>query len=400
MVDSSSFLTDLKKACEKFDNQSCADCLSKSVRRASVTFGVFLCVDCAAAHEKLGGDLRSVGHDSLRNEVWNAATVERFLRHGGNSSVNENLEAELPNFYRRPWPGSSCPMFLREAFARSKYVHEEFSKGAVKRGAQCQFSCTSKSGILLKKLRDSEAFCERFFELSAECNYLRYFIKPDDPDHKQLMDLEKLNMTFISDRYRGAAHFDVPSHTALIQFVHDGSTRHIFVRSEDSRTIINWYNAIRLGKYNRTCLGLFGMSMTLSAPDIAKSLTRDIDLAGWLSKTGPRKSDAWRKRWCMLFQRHMLYTDKPLSAFAKGELFIKSYEDGFSVKCGTPEGWKKHSGYAFTIHTETRPFVFVCESPEERDSWISHLEAIIKVPVTLEESKRAASIATSYLSSP
>ncbi|CAL8096207.1 unnamed protein product [Calicophoron daubneyi] len=391
MTEATEPVVELQVLCQKPCNRYCADCRNESVEFASVTFGTFLCSRCASAHQKIGGDVRPVLLKQIKEGIWKEETVNRLKSHGGNAKVNERLEAELPLYYRRPWQGSNCPAFLCEAFIKSKYVHEEFSKGAIERGAQSQFACSVKSGTLLKKLRDSETFCERFFELSVECNYLRYFIKPGDSEPKQTLDLEKLNITFIDPN-----EFGTPPHTALIQCVVDGSTRHTFVRSEDSRTIINWYNAIRLGKYHRICLSLTSMGIEFSAMEVAKKLTRDLDLAGWLSKTGPRRGDAWRKRWCVLFQRHMLYTDKPLSAFAKGELFIGSREDGFSVLPGTPENWKRYEGYAFTIITSVRPFVFVAESKQEQERWIRALEKIIAVPLTLDDSKRAALLAQAY----
>ncbi|GAA55869.1 Arf-GAP with dual PH domain-containing protein 1 [Clonorchis sinensis] len=339
-------------------------------------------------HQRLGGDIRTIVPDKIKESTWDDEALRRFMTQGGNDSVNERLEAELPVYYRRPWPGANCPYFLCEAFVKSKYIHEEFAKGAAARGAQCQFSSAMKSGILLKKLRDSDTFCERFFELSSERNFLRYFYKPGASSPKESMDLDKLNITFIDTEL-----FGLPPHTVLLQCVQDNATRHIFIRSEDSRNIINWYNAIRSGKFHRTCMNFLGMSLSFSPAEIARNLTRDIDMVGWLSKTGPRKTDAWRRRWCMLSQRHFLYTHNPLSAFANGELFIGSCENGFSVVTGTPEQWKKHTGYAFTINTGTRPFVFFSDTEEERHKWIDAIDLVLQKPLTLEESKRAALVA-------
>ncbi|KAF6769606.1 hypothetical protein AHF37_12216 [Paragonimus kellicotti] len=392
MMENVDTINQLKLFIGKNCNKLCADCRSTSIKFVSLTFGVFICARCASVHETLNEDVRPVNPSKSNSETWNENAVKRLIDLGGNDAINGRLEAELPHYYRRPWPSVNCPSFLIEVFIKSKYVHEEFSKGAIARNAQCQFACAEKSGILLKKLRDSDNFCERFFELSVERNYLKYFIKPGDSEPKETLPLEKLNMTFI-DHYA----FDVPPHTALIQFVQEGSTRHLFLRSEDSRTIINWYNAIRLGKYHRICLNYTCMGLSFSASEVAATLTRDLDMAGWLSKTGPRKTDAWRRRWCMLSQRHLLYTDKPLSAFAKGELFIGSSGDGFSVTSGTPENWKRHTGYAFTIHTTVRPFVFVSDSQEEQLKWISAMQEIMNKPLTLDETKRAAYIINKHL---
>ncbi|CAH8547897.1 unnamed protein product [Dicrocoelium dendriticum] len=383
----------LQKSFEQPYNRICADCESKAVRFLSVTFGVFLCARCADSHRKLDSDVRrATSYDEVK-EFVDISTIKSFLDKGGNAKLNAQLEAELPAYFRRPWDSDNCPDFLREDFIKSKYIHEEFSKGALARNAQCRFSAPMKSGILLKKLRDADAFCERFFELSVERNYLKYYVKSCDPEPKNSLDLEKLNITFINP-----TKFDAPAHTALVQFVQDGSTRHMFIRSEDSRTIISWYNSIRMGKFSRICINLTCMGLSYSQSEVAHTLTRDIDMAGWLSKTGPRKTDVWRKRWCMLFQRHLLYTDKPLSAFAKGEIFIGSQNDGFFITDGAPSNWKRRNGFAFTINTPDRPFVFVSDSLDEKESWILALERVTQIPITLEESKRVAHVALKHAS--
>ncbi|CAH8496025.1 unnamed protein product [Schistosoma mattheei] len=253
--------------------------------------------------------------------------------------------------------------FFKRGVHKIKIYSRRVTSDAIGRGAQSQFACSFKSGVLLKKLRDSLHFVSAF--LNCPLKAIISVITLNLPIHnlKQSLDLERLNFTFIPSKDYG-----LPPHTALIQFVQDCSTRHMFIRSEDSRTIINWYNAIRLGKYHRLCLGLSGMGVTLSPAELSKRLTRDVDMAGWLSKTGPRKNDAWRRRWCMILNRHFLYTDNPLSPFAKGELFIGSNKEGYSVTNTTPDGWNRHNGYPLTIHTSARPFVFVADKKEEQEN--------------------------------
>lgn len=374
-------------------NKTCADCGDEGVSVISVKYGVFLCQPCGQAHRLLYGNIKKIPNIANSLEKWSPTDLLKIRELGGNKVINQRLEAELPVFVRRPWNDLTCPMFFREAFVKSKYIHEDFTTDAHARGAQSQFACSFKSGMLLKKMRDSNTFCDRFFELSIEGNYLRYFIKPGDIQPKQSLDLERLNFTFISSR-----DFDVPPHTALVQFVQGGSTRHIFIRSEDSQTIINWYNTVRLGKYHRLCLGLSGMGVALSPDSVNATITRDIDIAGWLSKTGPRKNDAWRRRWCMVFKRHLLYTDQPLSAFAKGEIFLGSEKEGYSLSEDAPEGWKRHSGFAFTINTSSRPFVFFAETIEEREKWMGVLKKIISEPLTVDQLKQAVMISTKRVS--
>ena len=46
-------------------------------------------------------------------------------------------------------------------------------------------------------------------------------------------------------------------------------------------------------------------------------LSRDFLKEGWLSKKGPRQSDAYRRRWCSLDKRKLMYFEDPLVCFAR-----------------------------------------------------------------------------------
>lgn len=337
------------------------------------------------AHVKLGGGWRSLAslQSSSEAELKTLLFVDK-----GNRQVNEELEAELPVFYRRPWPGSTCPAFLREVFVHYKYIARAFCKGAAAHGLQVAFSNNTKSGQLLKKLRDSSTFSPRLFEINSTTNTLKYFVKLTDTEPKESIDVERCNMTFVNSQ-----DFEVPPHTALIQFVQDHSTRHIFVRSEDSRDILNWYNTLRLCKYQRLRLHISGSGHDASVEEIVSYLTFDLLKVGWLLKSGPDYSYSFKRRWVMLAKRWFSYTSTPQSAFAKGEIFIGSSEDGYSVESKAPDSWKKvPTNFPLTLNTPDRSFVFCAASEEERTEWIDAISTIIQRPVTLLEAKEAASI--------
>lgn len=61
-----------------------------------------------------------------------------------------------------------------------------------------------------------------------------------------------------------------------------------------------------------------------SAPqsDLIHRLPKDFAREGWLWKTGPRPSDAHRRRWFTLDNRKLMYHDEKLDAYPKGEIFI------------------------------------------------------------------------------
>ncbi|VUZ47799.1 unnamed protein product [Hymenolepis diminuta] len=367
------------------DNSICADCKSSIVLGLSTDYSVFICKECTEAHVKLGGGWRSLA--SLQSST--EAELKTLLFTGkGNRQVNEELEFELPVFYRRPWPGPSCPSFFREVFVHFKYIVRAFSKGAASHGLQVAFTNSIKSGQLLKKLRDSPTFVPRLFEINSTTNTLKYFVKLMDSEPKECIDVERCNMFFVDSQA-----FKVPPHTALIQFVQDNATRRIFVRTEDGREILNWYNTLRLCKYQRLRLHVSGTGQDISNEEIVSYLTYDLQKVGWLLKGGPDYSYSFRRRWFMLAKRWLSYTSTPQAAFAKGEIFIGSLDDGYWVEPCAPDSWKKvPTNFPVTLSTPDRNFVFCAASEDEQNEWVGAISEIIRRPVTLLEAKEAASI--------
>lgn len=81
------------------------------------------------------------------------------------------------------------------------------------------------------------------------------------------------------------------------------------------------YTAIRCAK-----LHLLQVAFP-SAPqsDLLHRLPKDFAREGWLWKTGPRPTDAHRRRWFTLDNRKLMYHDEPLDAYPKGEIFIGKF---------------------------------------------------------------------------
>uniref|UniRef100_A0A0X3PJW5 Arf-GAP with dual PH domain-containing protein 1 n=2 Tax=Schistocephalus solidus TaxID=70667 RepID=A0A0X3PJW5_SCHSO len=337
-------------------------------------------------HVKLGGGWRSLAFLKSAEQV-ELAKLLSFDR--GNAQVNAELEAELPLFFRRPWPGPTCPDFYREYFVQFKYIEKVFAPGASASGLQADFTNPVKSGMLLKKLRDSSQFSLRLFEINSTTNSLKYFVKTTDTDPKENIDLERCNMTFIDP-----TQFGLPPHTALVQFLQDNSTRHIFLRSDNSREISNWYNTLRLCKYQRLRLHLSGSGCDASPEEIVSHLTFDLDKVGWIFKGGPDASYTFRRRWLMLtHRRRLLYANDPQAAFSNGEIFIGSEDEGFTVIEKAPDDWKKcPTEFPFTVCTPNRSFVFCANSEADRSAWVALLSTLLKRPVTFLDEKEAASV--------
>lgn len=310
----------------------------------------------------------------------------------GNHNSNVSFEKIVPLCYRKP-THKDCRV-LREQWIRAKYEREEF----IYPDRQI-YTFGHLELNMWKKGKEDERFQPRKFVLNAYEDTIKYYVKEAQKEPKTTIRISELNATFVPDKIGNPNGLQM-------SYVKDGSTRNIFVYTEDGKDIVNWYLAIRSAKLNRLHVA-FPEANEL---ELATKLTRDFVKEGWLSKTGPREGDTFRRRWFSLDDRKLMYMESPLAAYARGEIFLGHINDGFFVVRGSGPGSSREpgdpqgpSGCMFTLRTPTRTYLMRAETLEERTLWVSSLEKVLKKPLTPQDSSMSALLvrkrqsATSYL---
>ncbi|XP_041363834.1 arf-GAP with dual PH domain-containing protein 1-like isoform X2 [Gigantopelta aegis] len=290
------------------------------------------------------------------------------MRTLGNEKAKETYETCIPPFYRRPTQDDVH--VLKKEWILAKYEREEFISKE-----QQNYDCTKKEGILFKLGRDRKTFQPRKFCLNRTNNKLEYYVN-EQLKPKEEINLDDVNAVFVPEKI---GH----PNSMQITFLKNGSTRSLFVHSETSKDIVDWYYAIRAAKLDRRKIAFPDRNIE----QLAEDLTKDFLLEGWLYKMGPR-NEPFKRRWFILDKRKLMYFEEPLNAFPKGEVFIGNRESDYSVTKGATEG-KGGSPNCFTLNTPERKFVMKAESKEEMDKWVDQLQKVVEMPLTPQDSKMA-----------
>lgn len=227
-------------------------------------------------------------------------------------------------------------------------------------------------GYLMKRGKEDNRYHMRKFVLSENDDTLRYYVK-ESRDPKAIIRISELNVAFAPPKIGHA-------NSMQLTFMKDGSTRHIYVYHEEPEVITNWYMAIRCAKLHRLQIAF----PSASENELVHFLTRDFSKEGWLSKTGPRPSDGYKRRWFTLDTRKLMYHDDPLDAYPKGEIFLGYIHDGYSLKLGAPAG-AKDQGFSFTVCTPERIYNVSASSSIERDEWMSVIQRVLERPLTAHD---------------
>ncbi|XP_053835099.1 arf-GAP with dual PH domain-containing protein 1-like isoform X2 [Vidua macroura] len=328
----------LKEVWKRAENSLCADCGKPDPDWASSTLGVFICLSCSGIHRNIPSISKV---KSLKMDYWDDAQVQFLAKHG-NTVTKAIYEAHIPIYYYQP-TYNDCQV-LREQWIRAKYERKEFTEP----GKQLPYSDGVKEGILWKRGRDNGQFLPRKFLLSEREGCLKYFTKQDAKEPKINVKIDVINATFQPEKIGNPNGLQ-------ITYLKDNKTRNIFVYHESGK--------------------------------IKNRLTRNFLKEGYMEKTGPKQREAFKKRWFTLDHRRLMYFKDPLDAFAKGEVFVGSGENGYSVQKGLPSGTQGNFSwhYGITIVTPDREYLFTCETETDQLEWIRAFTSVINQAMTPQE---------------
>ncbi|XP_048847081.1 arf-GAP with dual PH domain-containing protein 1-like isoform X5 [Brienomyrus brachyistius] len=346
-------------------NGNCADCGASDPTWASFILGVFVCQNCSGIH-------RSIPHVSKIKSVvmdpWHASEV-KLMSALGNNAAKVKYEQRVPPFYYKP-TFLDCHVLL-EQWVRARYERNEF----VCVDKQEPYSTGYREGFLWKRGRDNGQFLNRKFILSEREGVLKYFNKHDAREPKAIMKIQTLNATFQPSKIGNP-------HGLQITYLKDNSTRNIFVYHEDGKEIVDWFNAIRAARFHYLQVAFPGASES----DLVPKLTRNYVKEGYMEKTGPKHTEGFKKRWFTMDDRRLMYFKDPLDAYARGEVFIGSKENSYSLLPSLPPSTQGNRWpYGITIVTPERNFLFTCETEAEQSDWIGAFQVVINRPMLPQE---------------
>uniref|UniRef100_A0A8C9T996 ArfGAP with dual PH domains 1 n=1 Tax=Scleropages formosus TaxID=113540 RepID=A0A8C9T996_SCLFO len=339
----------------------CLPHLSSGPQWGSTSLGVLLCQACSIIHKKIL-PANKVKHLSS----WEVPEL-KTLAENGNAAAKAKYEVVMPIYYYRP-RRNDCQV-LKEEWVKAKYERQEFVDPMKKQSYQEEV----REGWLMKLGRDNGLFLKRKFVLREKDGKLKYYPKEDEKDPKAVINVETMNPTFQPEKI---------GHRNGLQITYqkEHRTRNLFLYHEDGKEIVDWFNTIRAVQFKWLKLAF----PAEGDQELLKRLPRNFLKEGFMEKTGPKKTESFKKRWFTLDKRRLLYFCDPLDAFPKGEVFLGHKDNGYSAGLGLPKGTESNGAWkhGITLDTPKRCYLFTCESEGDQKDWLDHFNAIINTAMS------------------
>nr|XP_054758578.1 uncharacterized protein LOC129264688 isoform X1 [Lytechinus pictus] len=370
----------------KAGNDQCADCRDCDCEKcgfpdpvwASTDLGIIICDECKSLHESVTKvEFKSI----LSSHEWTEEESTK-MEATCNKEMNEIYEKRAPPGYQKP---TRCfNRAFREHWLVSKYIKRHFMAVEkeslfpklpsrtenISTSVPAYLKIGKKTGYLWKRGRDDDMFQKRWFEFSIGSQSgmrasLVYYTDANKQNLRGDVSLKDVHVCLASE--------DKIRHPNGLQFIieEESKVRMIYLYADLEKDMIEWYQAICIVKF---WVARFNTTMESRQPideqQILQNLNHEILLEGSLQKTDSSARRAFRRRWCILYGKSLMYFNNELDANPIKVVRLGSHTDGFSlIMTGDHHPQWPKGGFHFLLKTPGRVFTFSADTESERQAW-------------------------------
>jgi hypothetical protein len=383
------------------ENQSCADCGDFKPRWASLTLGVFICIECSGIHRSMGAEFSKVRSVDL--DRWDMSAVES-MESKGNSCANAvyefNKEEAIkfkpkPNDLRSNKEKYIYLKYKLRAFVDPKTKPAENKTTPVTESPPTEGATNTTRGTVVstpdKLLEDiyMEGWLTKEGKKSGKWQ-MRWFVLKD---HKLSYFRSKLVSEPAGTIEMSHAHVKVSSIDRVNTFEIIIPNRIYYIQTDNSSDFFAWQEVIKqsINQYNVIYRNLnlessgalelirhIGPDKTLQAVyEEKRQSSFVVEYSGYLTKRGDTVK-SWKKRWFVLKDNRLAYYAKKEDPQPKGSIPL----GGTEVKISTDDTVQRVKGGSspamFEIATPGRVFYIESDTVDDMEKWTSVLNLSIQ----------------------